>query len=141
MHLIAKTKSLLRSRYKSEKIASFVPESDGRVRDMDWTVNTDKSITVMLMRGLLIRLDDGSSICCEITNNDPKEVAEEFEGLDEEVNEVKVEPKYRPDTMDEKVNNPDQRTTEVKVEKKMSVPDTGKAIKTLLCRVVGLPLC
>ena len=103
MHLIATTNSLLCSRYKNEKIASLVPESDGRVRDMDWKVNTDKSITVMLRKGLLIRLDDGSSICCEITNKDPRAVAKEFEGLDEKVNEVKVEPKFRPDTIKNKV--------------------------------------
>ena len=87
MALKEKTKKLFCSRYKSEKIATFVPESDGSVHDMDWNVDTDKSLTDMLRKGLLIRLDDGSSICCKITNSDPKEVAEEFEELDEEVND------------------------------------------------------
>ena len=73
-------------RNKGEKIATFVPGSDGSVHDMDWNVNTGKSLANMLGKGLLIRLNGGRSICCEITNTNPKEVREEFEGLDEEVN-------------------------------------------------------
>ena len=86
MHFVAKAKSFHYSRYKSEKIASFVPESDGWVQEMDWKVNTKTSLTVMLRKGLLIRLDDGSSVCCKINNSDPKEIAEQFEGLDDMVN-------------------------------------------------------
>ena len=85
MHFVAKAKSLLYSRYKSEKIASFVPESDGWVQEMDWKVNTETSLTDMLRKGLLIRLDDGSSVCCKINNSDPKEIAQQFEDLDEKV--------------------------------------------------------
>ena len=88
-------------------------------------MSTNRSLTDMMRKGLLIRLDDGSSVCCKIANSDPKEIAEEFESLDEE---VKI---------------PDQTTTEVKAEKKFRPTNLlkDKPILTFLCKFVPVALC
>ena len=54
---------------------------------MDWNVNTGKSLKKMVDNGILIRMAGGKSICCRIENENGADVAEDFEHLDEEVND------------------------------------------------------